>query len=173
VPFAELRGERVLLRAVQGDDLPQLVALFREPAVAEWWIDFGEDRIRREIVDDSDDPGSTIYVIEVDGALAGIVQCHEEQDPEYRSAAIDIAVSSVWHGRGIAVDALRTLARDLIEVRGHHHLTIDPAAANARAIACYSKVGFRPVGILRQHELGADGTFHDALLMDMLAGELT
>jgi aminoglycoside 6'-N-acetyltransferase len=70
------------------------------------------------------------------------------------------------------VDALRTLARALIETRGHHHLTIDPAAGNARAIACYAKVGFRPVGTLRSNELGADGTFHDTLMMDMLAEDL-
>jgi aminoglycoside 6'-N-acetyltransferase len=73
----------------------------------------------------------------------------------------------------VAVDAIRTLARHLIEHGGHHHLTIDPAADNARAIACYAKVGFRPVGVLRQNERGIDGSFHDTFLMDLLAGELT
>ena len=52
-------------------------------------------------------------------------------------------------------------------------ITIDPAAHNARAIRCYEKVGFRPVGIMRKYERGHDGTFHDALLMDMLAEDLT
>ena len=67
--------------------------------------------------------------------------------------------------------ALRTLARHLV-ASGHHHLTIDPAVENERAIACYRKIGFRPVGVLRRNERGADGTFHDALLMDLLADEL-
>ena len=49
---------------------------------------------------------------------------------------------------------------------------IDPAADNAAAIRCYSKAGFRPVGIMRDYERGADGTWHDGLLMDLLAGEL-
>ncbi len=48
----------------------------------------------------------------------------------------------------------------------------DPAAANGRAVSAYAKVGFRPVGILRQNERGADGTFHDTLLMDVVRGEL-
>jgi hypothetical protein len=34
-------------------------------------------------------------------------------------------------------------------------------------------VGFRPVGIMRAYERGRDGSFHDGLLMDLLAGELT
>ena len=49
---------------------------------------------------------------------------------------------------------------------------IDPAAANDQAIRSYSKVGFRPVGVMRQYERGGDGHFHDGLLMDLLRGEL-
>ena len=57
-------------------------------------------------------------------------------------------------------------------MRGHHRLTIDPAADNAKAIRSYERVGFRPVGIMRRYERGLDGTWHDGLLMDLLAGEL-
>jgi aminoglycoside 6'-N-acetyltransferase len=168
----ELRGSTVRLRRITIDDLDNLTQLFSEPEVAPRWPDYDRERIEREYLDEPDDDASA-YVIEVEDAVAGLIQCYEEPDPEYRSASIDIAVSTKWHGTGVAVDALRTLARDLIERRGHHHLTIDPAADNARAIACYAKVGFRPVGVLRQNERGPDGTFHDALMMDLIAGELT
>ena len=168
----ELRGDRVLLRAVRPDDLDALVALFAEPAIAAWWPRYDRARIEREMVL-GDDPETTVYVIDVGGELAGVIQGWEEPDPEYRHAAIDIAVDPRWHGQGVAVDALRTLARDLVERGGHHHLTIDPALANTRAIACYRKIGFRPVGVLRRNEMGADGTFHDTLLMDLLPEELT
>ena len=77
---------------------------------------------------------------------------------------------SRFQGRGLGTDAVRTLARYLLEVRGHHRLTIDPAADNARAIRTYEKVGFKPVGVMRRYERGVDGTYHDGLLMDMLAG---
>jgi aminoglycoside 6'-N-acetyltransferase len=40
------------------------------------------------------------------------------------------------------------------------------------AIRSYAKVGFRPVGVMRQYERGGDGRFHDGLLMDLLRGEL-
>jgi aminoglycoside 6'-N-acetyltransferase len=75
--------------------------------------------------------------------------------------------------RGLGTDAVRTVARWLVEARGHHRLTIDPAAHNARAIAAYSKVGFRPVGLMRRYEGDLDGSWHDGLLMDLLADELT
>jgi aminoglycoside 6'-N-acetyltransferase len=75
-------------------------------------------------------------------------------------------------GTGPGTEALRLPARHLVEERGHHRLTIDPAVANTRAIRAYEKVGFRPVGVMRQYERGPDGTWHDSLLMDMLASEL-
>jgi len=63
---------------------------------------------------------------------------------------------------------VRLLADHLLDDRGHHRLTIDPAAGNERAIRCYEAVGFRRVGIMRRYERGADGVFHDGLLMELV-----
>ncbi|HEY2812871.1 MAG TPA: GNAT family protein [Acidimicrobiales bacterium] len=161
----------VELRPSRPDDLDAIVELFREPAVAQWWPRYDRARIEREMIV-GDDENTTVYVIDVDGAVAGVVQSWQEPDDEYRRAGMDIAVASKWHGTGVAVAALRAVARRLVEELGHHHLTIDPAASNGRAIACYRKLGYREVGVLRRNELGADGTFHDTLLMDLVADEL-
>jgi aminoglycoside 6'-N-acetyltransferase len=61
--------------------------------------------------------------------------------------------------------------RYLIEDRGHHRVTIDPAVDNAAAIRSYEKAGFRPVGVMRKYErnVGGDG-WHDGLLMELIAG---
>ena len=144
--------------------------MFAEPAVSPWWPRYDAARVRREYLDEPDEE-TTAFVIDVDGEVAGLIQYSEEDDPDYRSAWIDIAVATRFHGTGAALDALRSVVRELFD-RGHHHLFIDPAADNHRAIRAYEKVGFKPVGIMRQNERGPDGTFHDALLMDMLAGEL-
>jgi aminoglycoside 6'-N-acetyltransferase len=39
---------------------------------------------------------------------------------------------------------------------------------------CYGheRLGFKPVGVMRRYERAADGTWHDSLLMDLLADEL-
>jgi len=167
-----LTGAHVTLRPAHEADVDALTSMFEEPEVARWWCRYDRARVEAEVLHE-DDPTITVYVLDVDGEVTGLIQSTEEPEPDYRHASIDIAVATRWHGRGIAVDAIRTLAADLLGRQGHHHLTIDPAAANERAIACYRKVGFRPVGILRANERGDDGAFRDALLMDLVAGELT
>lgn len=85
-------------------------------------------------------------MIELDGAVVGAIQFGSEDDADYRHANIDIYLDPAAHGRGVGTDAVRTLARHLIRDPGHHRVVIDPAADNAAAIRCYSKVGFRLVG---------------------------
>jgi aminoglycoside 6'-N-acetyltransferase len=162
---------RVVLRPVLPGDLDALEAIFASPEVAAWWVGFTRTRIASELLQ-ANDPNETIYAIEASSQVLGIIQSYEEPDPEYRSAGIDIAVGPEWHGTGVALDALRTLARHLFDVRGHDRLTIDPTASNGRAVGAYAKVGFRPVGIMRAYWCAPDGTRHDGLLMDMLRGEL-
>ena len=168
-PIPVLRGERVALRPLSEADLPGLTAALNEPGIREWWWGYDEARLRAETLDD---PDVTAYAIELGGELIGLIMYTEELDPCYKSAAIDLSVDARHVGQGLGTDALRTLARYLIEQRGHHRITLDPAFSNARAIAAYKKVGFKPVGVMRGYELGPDGTWHDALLMDLLAEEL-
>jgi aminoglycoside 6'-N-acetyltransferase len=103
--------------------------------------------------------------------VAGSIQAAEESDPDYRHAAIDLFLGPAFQGIGLGQQAIRVLARWLFEERGHHRLTIDPSAANDRAIRTYRGVGFRPVGVMRRYERGPDGEFHDGLLMDLLREE--
>ena len=165
-----LEGEMVRLRPLVAADRAALVEVLSDPTVVEWWDTRGPENSADELV--AGEPGWHVFAIEVDGGFAGSIQATEEQNGDYRHAGIDIFMSAPFQGRGIGTDAVRTLARWLIEERGHHRLTIDPAASNARAIRTYEKVGFKPVGVMRQYERGVDGTFHDGLLMDMLADEL-
>jgi aminoglycoside 6'-N-acetyltransferase len=165
-----LVGDRVTLRPLREADRPAIVALLQDPAIAEIWDTRGPEHSADELI--AGDAGFTPWAIEVDGELAGSIQASEEPDPDYRHAAIDIVLSSRFTDRGLGTDALRTLVQYLIGIRGHHRLTIDPAASNARAIRSYEKVGFRPVGVMRRYERGRDGTFHDGLLMDLLADDL-
>jgi aminoglycoside 6'-N-acetyltransferase len=158
-----LRGPQVILRPAAAGDVPALLAILAEPPVAEWW--------RRAEWERVDELGATTFVIELGGAVAGCIQYGEETDVDYYSAAIDIFVAPSAFGRGVGAEAMRLLIAWLIDVRGHHRLTLDPAAANARAIHVYERLGFRPVGVLREYERVADGVWRDALLMELLAAE--
>jgi aminoglycoside 6'-N-acetyltransferase len=168
---ATLRGAQVTLRAAGPVDIPELARIRATPEVLRWWRG-GED-LAAAVAEDLAEEGTETFVVERDGRVAGAIQWHAEDEPDYRHAGIDIYLDPALHGRGLGTDAIRTLARHLIADQGHHRLVIDPAADNAAAIRCYSKVGFRPVGVMRRYERGADGAWHDGLLMDLLADELT
>ena len=106
------------------------------------------------------------------GEVAGLIQCHEEDDPDFRHASIDLFLSSSLHGKGFGAEAIRTLASHLLADRGHHRLAIDPMVANEAAIRCYRAVGFRPVGTLRSYQYDHEGgQWSDNLLMDLLADD--
>jgi aminoglycoside 6'-N-acetyltransferase len=67
---------------------------------------------------------------------------------------------------------VRLVCTHLVDDLGYHRLVIDPEVENAAAVACYRRVGFRPVGVMRQYSKALDGEWHDGLLMDLLAAEL-
>jgi len=151
---------RTLLRPVTSDDQSVLASLRTLPEIALWW--------------------GPLVQVEADGLavvhesrVIGMVQWEEENDPSYRSAGIDLYLDPAMHGRGLGSEVVLAVARYLVDARGHHRLTIDPAADNVAAIACYRKVGFHPVGVMRQYELDATtGSWRDGLLMELLATDL-
>ncbi|HZQ75734.1 MAG TPA: GNAT family protein [Acidimicrobiia bacterium] len=164
-----LPGRLVRLRPPTEGDIAELARIRATPEVYARWR--GGDDLEAEVRRDIDEPGSTGYVVELDGGVAGWIQWSAEDEPDYRHASLDVYIDPALHGRGVGTDAVRTVCRHLLRVRGHHRLTIDPAADNEAAIRCYAKVGFRPVGVMRRYERGPDGSWHDALLMDLLADE--
>ena len=158
-----------MLRPPAETDADALASILAEPEVAHWWPGFDRARVLAELISERLDEEP--FVIEHLGQTVGYIQVAEELEPDFRHAGIDLFLTATAQGRGLGPDAIRTLAADLIDRRGHHRLTIDPVADNTRAIAAYTKVGFRPVGRMRQYQRMADGTWADALLMEMLAGE--
>ena len=156
----------MILRPLAAGDAEELRRIRATPEVARWWGPPEDD------FPAGDDPESTRLTIAVDGAVAGMIQFSEEPEPRYRHAGIDVFLDPALHNRGLGSEAVRRVVRDLIEDRGHHRITIDPAVANAAAVRAYEKVGFRRVGVMRRYERDVDGDeWHDGLLMELLAGE--
>lgn len=168
-PGVVLHGSSVRLRVTRPDDRTALVAIRSTPEVRRRWR--GGDLAAEFDADLADTEVVRLTIEDDDGTIVGLIQFSEETDAEYRHASIDIYVDPAKHRRGIAIDAIRTVVDHLVDDGGHHRLTIDPAADNEPAIRCYSQAGFRPVGVLRQYERRADGTWADGLLMELLADE--
>ena len=162
-----LDGSLATLRAPVAADAESLLRIVSDPAVAEWWPEHTIEDVRRDFVE-----GGYGWTVVVAGEIAGWLEFDEHTDEMYSWVGLDIFITTALHGEGHGREVLRLAIRHFI-ARGHHRFTIDPAVDNERAIGAYAGVGFRPVGVMRSYERAADGTLHDALLMDLLADEFT
>jgi aminoglycoside 6'-N-acetyltransferase len=157
----------MILRPLKPGDVAELRRIREMPQVARWWDSLEEGFPL------TDEPEATRLTVELDGAVAGMVQFGEENEPKYRHAWIDLFVDPALHSRGLGTEAVSRVVRLLVEERGHHRITIDPATENVAAVRAYEKAGFKPVGTMRKSERDADGNgWHDSLLMELLAEEL-
>lgn len=154
-----------MLRPIVEEDRARIVAIRQTDEIARRWHSQDVDA---EFTQDLADDELHQFAIECHGELVGMIQYSEEQNPDYRHASIDLFVDPAFRRRGLATAAITTLVNYLFDERGHHRLIIDPAADNEAAIACYKKVGFTPVGVMRAYERQRDGSWSDGLLMEML-----
>ena len=157
----EIRSARLWLRPATHGDADVLRGIRATPEVHRWW---GEDPDPNWMTTTSE---GAPYAIVLAERVVGFIQIYENNDPEYRFAGIDLFLHPSVHGQGYGREAVTRMTHHLVHDRGHHRITIDPAADNTRAIACYRACGFREVGVMRLYERNRDGSgWHDGLLME-------
>jgi aminoglycoside 6'-N-acetyltransferase len=111
-PGDDLREKLQAVSALVRDQHPQMLEeIHSTPEVARWWD------APNAGFPTADQPGATRLTIEVDGAVAGLIQYFEEQEPNYRHAAIDLFLDPALHGRGLGTAALKRVVRHLIDDR--------------------------------------------------------
>jgi aminoglycoside 6'-N-acetyltransferase len=154
----------VRLVPVAPEHRDRLRELRLDPEVLRWWHDPEDDWPAPE-------RNTVGYTVTLEGEVVGYAQWWQELDPDFRHAGIDLFLDPAVHGRGLGTETVRVLCAHLIDDHGFHRLVIDPAVDNEVAIACYRKVGFRPIGVMRQYGRDRFGVWRDGLLMEMLADE--
>jgi diamine N-acetyltransferase len=128
--LAEL-GARTFIETFGADNRPEDMAMYVGRT-------YGEAQQRREL----SDPDHVALLVEEGEVLIAFAQLHRDGD------AIEIArfyVDRPWHGRGIAqrlMDAVLELARD----ERARRVWLAVWERNPRAIAFYTKCGFRDAG---------------------------
>lgn len=166
VPAPVLENDVLRLRPLAAEDREAVRALLAEPAVARWWS-VADDVAPEDEFFEADET-LTCWAIEEGDALVGVLMASEELTPGYRSAGLDVSLTTTAQGHGLGPAAIRLAIDWLANERDHHRFTIDPRASNANAIRAYEKVGFERVGLMRQYERDTDGRLHDGLLMDLI-----
>jgi hypothetical protein len=99
-----LVGRKVTLRPGRPGDARKLRAILAEPSVSRWWAE--PDPV--EVIEEElrGDDSAVLLVVEIDGKVAGGIQYHEENDPMYRQAGIDIYLGGRFQGRGAGTEAV-------------------------------------------------------------------
>ena len=82
--------------------MPEVFAIQANPGIASRWGEPDEAELlsKAEGTDEC-----TAFAIELEGEVVGLIQYHEEDDPMYRHAAIDLFLSPHVHGQGLGTDA--------------------------------------------------------------------
>lgn len=149
----------ITFRPLARDDMELLYDWMRRPHIAEWWG--GAPAALHEVEEDFLpylEPGSTTrgYIALEDGVPVGFIQSYvvagsgegwwpDETDPGARG--IDQSLCDAHRlGQGLGSRMVRAFVERLFEDSAVTKVQTDPAPHNARAIACYRKAGFEPVG---------------------------
>ena len=169
-----LKGEKVILRAVERDDLKRLHALegnvdlvllgdgqWQPEPLAQWEKQFDKHL---------DDEEQARFVIEADGTVIGGIGLHHRSR---RSGVTSFGIGIYdpdYLGNRYGRDAIETLLRWAFRIQNYRRIWLETSSSNERAIRCYRAVGFVEEGRLREHEW-LNGQHIDSVVMGLLRSE--
>jgi RimJ/RimL family protein N-acetyltransferase len=139
-------------------DLPMLHEWLVRPHVAEWWSPTPPlAEVEQEFEPLVSGRSTTKpYLVLGDGTPIGYIQSYiaqdsgdgwwrDEQDPGVRGIDQFLAHAEQL-GRGVGTAMVRTFVQHLFADPAVTRIQTDPSPSNLRAIRCYEKAGFRPLG---------------------------
>ncbi len=154
-----VRGIDISFRPLQAADFGLLVEWFADPVVARWWNQPADldavDAKYRPRIEGIGDPTS-MWIAEVDGERAGLLQSYRHSDYSDHDAAIgvpdaigiDYLLGGRHRGRGLGGRLLREFATSTLGQHPDADVCVaTPAIANAASCAALERAGFT-----RSHE---------------------
>ncbi|MET9494481.1 GNAT family N-acetyltransferase [Streptomyces sp. NPDC006552] len=142
---AVIRGRLTRLEATGEADLELLAGWFADPGFVEHW---GGVRLSRADVAAKyvgrrrPGVGSFLIVAQETETPVGYAQYWHA---DATAGGLDMVLVPGARGRGLGPDAARALVRHVCTALGWRRVTVDPAAANVRAVRAWQKAGFRRV----------------------------
>lgn len=147
----------VNFRSLTRVDYPLLARWFSEPDVSRWWnerpsFDTIEEKYGPRV--DGEDR-TTMWVVEIDGAPAGLMQHYRHEDyPEHDVAVgiadavgIDFLLSDEFAGRGLGPEVLSRFSDLVLELTSEASCCVaTPAQENQRSWRALEKAGFERRG---------------------------
>jgi diamine N-acetyltransferase len=169
-----LKGERVILRAVERDDIKRLHELQRNVELMMLgdgqWQPEPLAGLEKDFDKHLSDEDKAWFVIEIDGKVVGDMGLHHRNRRSQVSAFGIGIYDPEYIGQGYGREAIALLLDWAFRIQNYERICLDTWATNERAIRCYKAVGFVEEGRLRRH-LYFDGQYVDVVLMGLLRSE--
>lgn len=170
-----LRGEKVVLRSLEREDLKRLheltsnVDLFMLSAAE--WAPVPLAALEKEFDKRAEGRDHLEFAIEADGKLIGTVGLHNWRNTRAGVGSFGIGIfDPEYVGKGYGRDALNVFLKWAFRVQNYRRIWLMTLADNERAIRAYEACGFVREGLLRQHEV-FNGEPADVLVMGLLRDE--
>ena len=169
-----LKGKKVILRAVERDDLERLHELNRNVDLVllgdgEWQPvplaarEKGYDKYLSQ-------EEKAWFAIEADGKVIGDIGL-QHRDRRSGTSAIGVGIyDPEYVGQGYGREAIGLLLDWMFRIQNYQRVWLDTWATNERAIRCYKALGFVEEGRQRRHQY-VDGEYVDVVLMGLLREE--
>jgi RimJ/RimL family protein N-acetyltransferase len=165
-----LQGDRVVLRAIEREDVPALADLWRDLETATRRSNYpplprnraeAEARFDRDAKDPPHD--EAWFAVEAGGNVIG--QCGLHHIDHYAGhCGLGIALRRDRWGQGYGQDAVRTLVHYAFRDLNLRKVWLECMADDERAVGAYRKAGFEEEGRMRE-QAWYDGAYRDVLVM--------
>ena len=172
-----IRGQKVLLRAIEREDLPLLHTFNNDLAVE---LAGGGDvpmpqslaRLEAEFEQKSSGGGrnGSDFAIEADGNFIGNCALFND-DKLAKTTELGITIGNkLYWGKGYGSEAVQLLVDYGFRYQNFRKIWLNVHSNNERAIKAYQKVGFIEEGRLREH-VYSDGDYVDLIYMGIVRRE--
>jgi RimJ/RimL family protein N-acetyltransferase len=165
-----IQGERIILRAIEREHLPNYMEWLNDPRVLEYFGNYlplslaQEERWYEGMLRDSSEHS---FAIELEGQhIGGAGFGNIDGRNGNAEVGLFIGLPELWD-QGVGHDTLQTLVRFGFEEMNLHRIYLRVFADNQRGIHLYEKVGFQREGRWREAEF-RHGRYHDLLWMGLL-----
>lgn len=170
-----LRGERVILRPVEKDDLKKLHELGNnvelEMLASASWEPLPLASYEKDFDKHLESQEKGSFVIEVDGNVIGEIGLHDWRNRRAGTSSFGVSILDPdYLGKGYGREAIELLLDWSFRIMNYRRIHLETLASNERAVRCYRSCGFVEEGRLRQHEY-YNGAYDDVLVMGILREE--
>ncbi len=170
-----IKGEKIILRAVEPEDV---AALYEWENMEDVWsvsgttTPFSHHTLAQFIESQRQDIYASrqlrlMICRAEDGVAVGVVDLFEFE-PQHHRVGVGILIAPPYRRSGYGADALRTVAQYAAKHLRVHQIWCNVEEDNLASIALFTSLGYCRVGVKREWNLRADGTYSSEILLQLI-----